>query len=96
MKAPRPLTEGKRSGNIFAAAAGFFPVIRQRKPRGIIINAFCFDRAMFTPVATMLFQRQKLWYAKQAELQEVESLATEVLDWTVGVACANHDVQNAL
>eukprot|EP00974_Lingulodinium_polyedra_P076828 7437194-Lingulodinium_polyedra.AAC.1 len=43
-----------------------------------------------------MLQRQKLWYTKQAEVEGVESLPTEVLDWSVAIACANHDVQNAL
>eukprot|EP00974_Lingulodinium_polyedra_P020522 1985899-Lingulodinium_polyedra.AAC.1 len=71
------MTEGEKVGNIFAAASRFFFVLRTRKASGIIIQAYCFDRAMFPPVAKMLFQRQKLWYSRQAEAQGVAALGTE-------------------
>eukprot|EP00974_Lingulodinium_polyedra_P086937 8427603-Lingulodinium_polyedra.AAC.1 len=41
-------------------------------------------------------QRQKLYYARQAERQGVDTVPSEVLDFTVAVACANHDCQNAI
>eukprot|EP00974_Lingulodinium_polyedra_P115114 11147896-Lingulodinium_polyedra.AAC.1 len=41
-------------------------------------------------------QRQRLYFEVEAAKAGVECLPTEVLDWTVAVACANHDVQNAL
>eukprot|EP00974_Lingulodinium_polyedra_P099194 9610732-Lingulodinium_polyedra.AAC.1 len=96
MRPPRPLTAGKKATNCFGAAASFFPVMRKEKAEGIIVNAFCFDRALWAPQATLLLQRQKLWYSVESSKQGLEALPTEVLDWSVAMACANHDTQNAL
>eukprot|EP00974_Lingulodinium_polyedra_P079617 7710506-Lingulodinium_polyedra.AAC.1 len=47
MEAPRPLAAGKKAGNLFTAACAMLPVVRTKKEAGIILNAFCFDRALF-------------------------------------------------
>ena len=96
LEVPRPLSAGKKAGNLFTAAVEMIPVVRTQKAQGIIINAFCFDRALFAPLSKLLLQRQKLYDAREAFMANVEAVPTEVLDWCVCLGCANHDVQNSL
>ena len=56
VKPPVPLAAGKCMGH-FSAACQFFPVVRKLAPTGIVVNAFCFDRAMFSALAPKTVHR---------------------------------------
>ena len=43
----------------------------------------CFDRGMFSAIASRHMQRIKLFYHQRAEKQGMESDPFEVLDWTI-------------
>ena len=94
---PLPLSVGKKSWNLFAAGAGFFPLLRHCGHEGICISHFVADRLAFSSLDRMFRQRQKAYYTPGMgpPLGE-EAPLKEMTDWHVGCACAAHDAHNAL
>lgn len=101
----RPLSNGKKTGFLYAAAKEVCPPLPQMHRTGISISVFCFDRAVFSSLGGLLMKRACQWHHKQL-LAAVESdnlleaqdrlLRSRLLDWSIVLACANHDCHNAL
>ena len=92
-----PLSEGKKSGNIFSAAARFFPMLRKAGHVGICISHCVADRALFSSLDRMSRQRLSAYYRPGVgpDLGD-ERVLLELTDWAVGTGCCAHDMQNAL
>ena len=92
-----PLSEGKKSGNIFSAAALFFPMLRKAGHIGICISHVCADRALFSSLDRMSRQRLSAYYSPGVgpDLGD-ERVLLELTDWAVGTGCCAHDMQNGL
>lgn len=94
---PRSLSQGKKAWNLFAAAAGFFPLVRQLGHQGICVFHFGSGRAMFTALDRLLRQRRQAYY--NPEVGPDLGAARDqlfMMDFFVSTGCASHDVSNAL
>lgn len=89
--------EGKKTQNLFSAAATFFPLLRKAGHLGICVQAHCMDRLQFASLDKLLRQRNQAFYMEGLgpNLGD-QATQLELLDWVVGVGCACHDVQNSL
>lgn len=94
---PRPLSAGKKAGNLFTALTNFFPMLRQRGHQGIVIFHLGADRAAFEPLLRLVKQRREVYYTPGLgpDLGE-ERAILKMTDLVVGTGCAAHDVSNAL
>ena len=88
---------GKKTGNLFSAAAAFFPLLRKAGHLGISLQAHCMDRLQFSSLDKLLRQRNQAFYMEGLgpDLGD-QATQLELTDWIVGVGCACHDVQNSL
>jgi len=92
-----PLTQGKKSTNIFTAQCNFFPLLRKAGHADICIQHICTDRALQAPLERMLRQRVSAYYTAGLGPDMGDSRAMlELTDWVVGTGCCAHDIQNAL
>ena len=91
------LDAGKKTPNLWTAAAEFFPLLRRTGHQGIVVSGFCADRGIFSALDTKLRQRVEAFYHPEMgpDLGPArEDLALK--DWWVSTGCALHDIQNAL
>jgi hypothetical protein len=91
------LSAGKKTWNMFSAAARFFPLPRKSGHKGIVVQHFCADRAIFTALDRRLRQRSQAFYTEGLgpDLGD-ERLMLELTDWSVSTGCVCHDAHNAL
>ena len=93
---PRPLAKGKGAWQCFQAAVDFFPMVRTMGHKGIIVNHYGFDRALYSSLQRKMQQRHKLFYQIQSETDEAAAALGALTEWVVTTPCANHDCQNSL
>ena len=95
---PVPLDNGKGAWPCFTAACECFPMLKTMGHMGISISHYCFDRALYSSLGRILRQRHMLYHemAISGSSNEGEAILSQMTDWVVTTACANHDCQNAL
>ena len=93
---PVPLSQGNSAGHAFAVAASTFPCGPEVEPLWHHHIRLLIRQGYVWALVALLMQRQKAWNAQQASVDNVDCLPTDVIDWPVAVACANHDIQNGL
>lgn len=64
IKDPLPLSDGKGADNCYTAAVRFAPLLKDMSHRGVSINHYSFDRALFTSMRRKLSQRHALLHAR--------------------------------
>lgn len=95
LKPPMPLTQGQNAAAEFAVGLEFGESLRDRGHRGIAIQHYGFDRAVFGSLSNLFAQRHKqreLTYGRSKA--ESKHLARQ--EWVVATPCALHDAHNAL
>eukprot|EP00969_Alexandrium_andersonii_P295032 13040933-Alexandrium_andersonii.AAC.1 len=77
------MTNGKTAWCHFTAATKLFPLPRALGHKAILVSHFVFDRALQAPLATMLAQRQGLYYeVMKGVVEDEDDLAMqEQLHW---------------
>ena len=98
LRDPVPLTQGKTAWCSFAALAKFMPMARTLGHTGLVINHYCFDRALQAPLSKRLDQRHRLYYQLAHDRQDSpdDIGLQELLDWCICTGCAAHDTHNGL
>ena len=85
----------KKAWFLYAVATRFIPVPRLWHDfGGITLSWYVFDRGEKGPLVRLL-QRRHLHDIQQIEHPADRRMAS-LLDWVLGSACADHDVQNGL
>ena len=94
---PKPLSKGKKSANLFAAGAKYFPVLRSFGRTGIVIFHLGADRAVLSSLDRLFGQRQKAFYTPGLgpDLGD-EATLLENTDLYVNTGCALHDLSNSI
>ena len=92
---PRPMDLGKTAWHHWAARKDFMELPRALGHFGILVNHYCFDRAVCDAAARKIRGYHNMWYASVAG-GEVNADLLQDLEWTEVTGCANHDCQNAL
>lgn len=96
LRAPRQLSAGKRTGNLFAAACSFAPLLRVQHP-GICVSHWCMDRAAHDSFVRTVSARRTAYYdASSGIYTEGSSLLDDVKDIHLATGCCAHDGSNAL
>lgn len=96
-KDPVPLSLGKKTANLFQAAVEFLPTLRRQGFRGLIVNHFVADRAVFSSLDLRLRQRHRAYYEPELgpELGDEAGLLM-LSDLYCSCGCSAHDIQNSL
>lgn len=77
----------------------FSPSLCNRLHQGLIVNAWCLERAMWSAMVRIMRQRVKLYYKNAQDLgwhpdEDLELLV--FLEWNVTTCCAHHDCQHSI
>ena len=97
LRDPLPLSHGKGSWPIFACFKQFFPSPRDLGHRGVLVEHFAFDRALFSSLRRLILQDRSMRQASRAAtLPSAEAVLGPLLQWQVFTGCSCHDVHNAL
>lgn len=94
---PLPLTAGKKTSNLFTAAASFWPLLRRCGHQGLCIYHLEADRACLSSLDRLLRQRHSGYYTAGLgpELGN-NAVLLELTDWFVSTGCAAHDCHNSI
>lgn len=95
---PNPLDAGKGSLQVFSASCRFFPVLHKLGHRGISVARYCFDRALYAPLAKKQAERYALYLERLGDSDGARSgdlALSELKTWVVCTARSNHDAQHA-
>ena len=92
---PLALTKGLGADAQFAAGCRFSKTLRERGHRGIVLNVYVFDRKGIERLARFYVRRHTEAEEKWGE-DEGESWTLSLMEWTLIVACALHDLHNGL
>ena len=94
---PKPLSKGKKTANLFAAGAKYFPVLRNFGRTGIVIFHLGADRAVLSSLDRLFRQRQKAFYTPGLgpDLGD-EAFLLENTDLYVNTGRALHDLSNSI
>ena len=93
---PWPMTHGKGAWCSFAIGHALFPTARRLGHRGLVIQHYCFDRALYSACLRIFEQYHALQYRGNRLVETSgKSLAyLSLLEWVVGTACVMHDVDS--
>ena len=92
--APRPLLQGKKARDLFAACHEDLQLLPEQKAQGICISQYSFDRACFAALSRLCLQRHEDFHQQRSS--EANANLARLLDWVVCTPCCNHDLQNSL
>lgn len=92
---PLALTKGLGADAQYSAGVRFSQTLRERGHRGLCLNLYTFDRKGIDRLARFYFQRHTEAEGKWGE-DEADSWLLGLLEWTLVVPCALHDLHNAL
>ena len=92
---PKAMDGGKKTQDLFAAFMEHGHLLKERGTAGICVSHHCFDRAAFSSLTKLAYQRHRLWQSSQGGDDGDKKMA-ELTDWFICCACSNHDAQNAL
>ena len=94
---PRLLHAGKQAGNAFHACCELVPTWRLKGHDGILIQHYCFDRALHLPLCRLLEARKNALYSPEVgALNRPDRAILELKDLFVQTGCAAHDGSGAL
>ena len=94
---PRLLLAGKQAGNCFHACCELLPTWRLKDHHGILIQHYCFDRALHDPLCRLLEAKKNALYSAQlGAITSPERPILELKDIFVQTGCAAHDGSGAL
>ena len=94
---PRLLLAGKQAGNCFHACCELVPTWRLKEHRGILIQHYCFDRALHEPLCRLLEAKKNALYSLDLGLLNTpDRPLLELKDIFVQTGCAAHDGSGAL
>ena len=97
MSDPLPLTQGKKSTNLFAAGCKFYQLLRMVGHSGISIFHRVTDRAVLSSLERLFRQRQAAYYKDGLGLSlEDDKVILEYTDLFLACGCAAHDIQNSI
>ena len=93
---PKPLSNGKDTWCMYAAAKAFFPTLRELGHRGISLSHYAFDRAVFSACSRKMLQLHMEKDEAYSTRNPDDAALSRLTNWQVLTPCCNHDVQNAL
>ena len=94
---PIPLSHGKSSWYLYAAAEKFAPLTQSLGHEGICVTHYAFDRAVFSALTSKRFRQHEQYHERRkAKTITNRGPPTRCLDWAVGTGCAMRDAQNGL
>lgn len=86
---PRGLSKGRGGWEVFQGVIDVAPLLRTEGAKGIAIQSFCFDGALFSCLRRRLLGRAEVYYSQVADLGE-RSEEFWAIDWTLVLRCASH------
>ena len=92
---PIPLTNGKGHHAVFATIRDTFKTLRELGHKGIAIQGYSFDRALFS-IHKLFYQLHKYLAPQQSGAEGEPWQLLDLLEWVVATPCAVHDTHNAL
>ena len=92
---PLPMTEGKSAQAQFQAGLQVSVNLRARGHRGIVLQHYCFDRAIESAMSRM-FRQHHLLKAPLYGETKAESKMLANTEWVECAGCALHDAHNSL
>ena len=92
---PLLLSHGKSAAAVHAATMQRHRTLRQQGHRGLVIQFYSFDRALFEPLSRLL-QQEHMLAAPQYGKSKAQSELLHHHEWTVTAGCALHDAHNSL
>ena len=92
---PVPLTNGKGHLPVFATIRDTFKTLRESGHKGIAIQGYTFDRALFG-VHKLFYQLHKYLAPQYAGAEGEPWEWLDLLEWVVATPCAVHDTHNGL
>ena len=86
---PRGLSKGRTGWEVLRGIIDVAPLLRCEGAKGIVIQSFCFDGALYSCLKRRLLGRAGLFYSQGSDfgVQQEEYWAK---DWTVVLRCASH------
>jgi hypothetical protein len=94
---PKAMILGKSSWHCFAANQTLFTNARCDGHLGVAINFYCYDRAQFSSLMNIhIPANRKACHDYAAANPMLDANEMVLKDWTIGVACSDHDCQNSL